>query len=121
MQELRDASRARRPIERSLEWTIAWPLDGNHSTVLRGYLEVIYRDQRGRWRPVIVSTVAGDSQAEWLRLMFSGMAASQRGFDPVGPGWWVRMGPDGKLVVDVHLQSNTALEHSVIHWLEQGK
>ena len=55
-QELRDASRARRPIERNLEWTIAWPLDSNHSTVVRGCTEAIYRDHRGRWRPVIVRT-----------------------------------------------------------------
>ena len=121
-QELRDASRARRPIERNLEWTIAWPLDGNHSTVVRGCFEAIYRDHRGRWRPVIVSTAAGDSQAERLRLMLSGEAALQRGFDPGGPGWWVRPSPDGKLVVDVQIPfSHAAIEHSVIRWLEQGK
>jgi hypothetical protein len=120
-QELRDASRARRPIERNLEWTIAWPLEGDRSTVLRGCSEAIYRDQRGRWRLVIVSTAAGNSQSERLRLMLSGVAAPQRGFDPGGPGWWVRLGPDGKLVVDVHIEfSANAIEHSVIRWLEQG-
>jgi ATP-dependent helicase/nuclease subunit A len=121
-QELRDASRARRPIERNLEWTIAWPLDGNHSTVVRGCSEAIYRDQRGRWRPLIVSTAAGDNQAERLRLLLSGVAALQRGFDPGGPGWWVHPSPDGKLVVDVQIPfSHAAIEHSVIRWLEQGK
>jgi len=121
-QELRDASRARRPIERNLEWTIAWPLDGHHSTVLRGCSEAIYRDHQGRWRPVIVSTAAGDNQAERLRLMLSGAAAKQRGLEPVGPGWWVRPGPDGKLVVDVHIEFRAnAIENSVIRWLDQEK
>ena len=121
-QELRDASRARRPIERNLEWTIAWPLAENHSTVVRGCTEAIYRDHRGRWRPVVVSTAAGDSQAERLRLLLSGVAALQRGFDPGGPGWWVRLVPGGKPVVDVQIPlSHAAIEHSVIRWLEQGK
>ena len=107
---------------RNLEWTIAWPLDGNHSTVVRGCSEAIYRDHRGRWRPVIVSTAAGDSQAERLRLMLSGVAALQRGFDPGGPGWWVRLVPGGKPVVDVQIPfSHAAIEHSLIRWLEQGK
>ena len=76
----------------------------------------------GRWRPLIVSTTAGDNQAEPLRLMFSGVAAPQRGFDPGGPGWWVHPSPDGKLVVDVQIPfSHAAIEHSVIRWLEQGK
>jgi len=119
-QELRDASRARRPIERNFEWTIAWPLDGNPPIVLRGCCEAVYRDHQGRWRPVIVSTAAGDSQAEQLRLMLSGVAAPQRGFDPGGPGWWVRPGPDGKLVVDVHIEFRAnAIENSVIRWLDQ--
>ncbi len=119
-QELRDASRARRPIERNFEWTIAWPLDGSHSTVVRGCCEAVYRDHQGRWRPVIVSTAAGDNQGEQLRLMLSGVAAPQRGFDPVGPGWWVRPGPDGKLVVDVHMEFGAnAIENSVIRWLDQ--
>jgi len=120
-QELREASRARRPIERNLEWTIAWPLGGDHSTVVRGCCEAVYRDQQGRWRPVIVSTAAGDTQAEHLRLMLSGVAAPQRGFDPVGPGWWVRLSPDGKPVVDVQIPiSPAAIEPSVIGWLELG-
>src|SRR5208337_292409 len=117
-QELRDASRARRPIERNLEWTIAWPLDENHSTVLRGCSEAIYRDQRGRWRPVIVSTAAGDSQAERLRLMLSGVAALQRGFDPGGPGWWVHLGTDEKMLVDVHVNFNpAAIGQTLEEWL----
>ena len=117
-QELRDASRARRPIERNLEWTIAWPLDGNHLTVLRGCSEAIYRDHHGRWRPVIVSTAAGDSQAERLRLMLSGVAALQRGFDPGGPGWWVRLGTDEKMLVDVHVNFNpAALGQTLAEWL----
>jgi len=117
-QELRDAARARRPIERNLEWTIAWPLDENHSTVLRGCSEAIYRDQRGRWRPVIVSTAAGDSQAERLRLMLSGVAALQRGFDPGGPGWWVHLGTDEKMLVDVHVNFNpAAIGQTLEEWL----
>ncbi|MGA2700749.1 MAG: UvrD-helicase domain-containing protein [Isosphaeraceae bacterium] len=117
-QELRDAARARRPIERNLEWTIAWPLDENHSTVLRGCSEAIYRDQRGRWRPVIVSTAAGDSQAERLRLMLSGVAALQRGFDPGGPGWWVHLGTDDNMLVDVHVNFNpAAIGQTLEEWL----
>lgn len=117
-QELRDASRARRPIERNLEWTIAWPLDSNHSTVVRGCSEAVYRDHRGRWRPVIVSTAAGDSQAERLRLMLSGVATLQRGFDPGGPGWWVHLGTDEKMLVDVHVNFNpAAIGQTLAEWL----
>ena len=66
--ELRDASRARRPIERNVEWSLAWPLEGDASTVFRGCTEAVYRDRQGRWRPVIVSTLAGESESEYERL-----------------------------------------------------
>jgi hypothetical protein len=103
---------------RNFEWTIAWPLAENHSTVLRGCSEAIYRDHRGRWRPVIVSTAAGDSQSERLRLMLSCVAALQRGFDPGGPGWWVRLGTDEKMLVDVHVNFNpAAIGQTLAEWL----
>jgi hypothetical protein len=117
-QELRDALRSRRSIERNLEWSVAWPLEGNPVTLLRGCCEAIYRDPEGRWRPVIVTTFPREVMSERLRLMLSSVAAERQGFAPSGPGWWVRPSTDGELLVDVHINFNLAtIEQTLGEWL----
>jgi ATP-dependent helicase/nuclease subunit A len=120
-QELRDASRSRKAIERGLRWMLPWPLVSDSSCVIRGFCDAVYRDRQGRWRPVIVSTDPLGRETDRLRLMFSELAVARCGFSPGGPAWWARIGPDGELVVDVHIQfSVAAIEQSVSRWLDQG-
>lgn len=120
-QELRDAARARRPIERNFRWTLAWPLDQNPSSMIRGCTEAIYRDRQGRWRPVVVSTFVGAMQAERLRLLLSSAAAERRGYEPGGPGWWVRLDSDEKMIVDIHVNFDpSAIEQNLSEWSLTG-
>ena len=117
-QELRDASRARRPIGRNVDWSLAWPQCGAASTVFRGCTEAIYRDSQGRWRPLIVSTFASESEYERLRLMLSTAAAIRTGFDPAGPCWWVHFDANRNIIVDVQIGFQaSAIEQSLAQCL----
>ena len=121
-QELRAAAHSRKAIERDLRWILPWNLESENSCVIEGFCDAVYRDRRGRWRPVIVSTDQLGYETDRLRLMFSELAIARAGLQPDGPAWWVHIGPDGELDVDVHIRSNlTALEQAVIRWLEQGR
>jgi hypothetical protein len=89
LDELRAASRTSRSIKQDIEWSLRWPLQGNASTIIRGCCDVIYRDDDGRWRPVIVSAPCRqeDDLGEQLRLVLSSFATERLGFVPGGPGW----------------------------------
>ena len=91
--DLRDAARGRRAIERSTRWMLPWPDDGTDATVIRGRFDLIFRDRKGFWRPVIVSTDAAQREADHLCLLLAGAAADRLGKDPGGPPWWVQAGP----------------------------
>ncbi len=117
-QELRETARARRPIERNVEWTIPWVFDDNQSTVIRGCTEAIYRDRQGGWRTLTVSDAANDEQTERLRLLLSGVASDQRGYGGCGPSWWIRFGKDGKILIDVTINFHpSSIGESLLDWL----
>jgi hypothetical protein len=121
-QELRSAALSRKAIERDLRWILPWSLESENSCVIKGFCDAVYRDRRGRWRPVIVNTDQRGSETDRLRLMFSELAISRAGLHPDGPAWWVRFGSDGELDVDVHIRSSpTAMEQAVIRWLDRGR
>jgi hypothetical protein len=102
-EELRDAARTTATRARSLAWTIPWRTGADSSSVLRGSCDAIYRDRLGRWRPLTISTRQGEDVLSRLRLMLSIVAAESANLSPVGPGWLVRRGVQGELVVDVHV------------------
>jgi hypothetical protein len=86
--------------------------------LLRGCTEALYRDQRGRWRSVVVSTVEADAPTERLRLSLSCAAALQHGFDPIGPGWWIHPGKDQRMLVDIHVNLvSAAMEQDLLECL----
>ncbi len=121
-QELREAARTRRPIQRGRRWIVTWPLEGEASTAVRGCFDVIYRDRKGRWRPVIVGTHPGEHDADWLRLMLSDTAALRCGLDPQGPAWWVHIEPGGEWLVEVQLSaSRGAIDEALGRWLRQHR
>jgi hypothetical protein len=119
-QELRAALRSRRPIESCRAWSIAWPLEGNNSVAIHGSCDAIYRDQKGRWRPVIVSTTSQDDHAERLRLAFSALAIEKLGLVPTGPSWFVYPGTDREMLADAYVDFNSAsLSEQLVEWLSQ--
>ena len=83
--ELQAAARARRAIERSVRWMLPWPLDGTAATVIRGRCDLIFRDRKGFWRPVVVSTHPALREADHLCLLLAGAAVDQLGKGPGGP------------------------------------
>ena len=101
--DLRDAARGRRAIERSTRWMLPWPDDGTDATVIRGRCDLIFRDRKGFWRPVVVSTDAVQREADNLCLLLAGAAARRLGKDPGGPPWWVQAGPGAELLVEARL------------------
>ena len=105
--ELREALRARNAIERCVRWMLPWPRDGEIRTVIRGRCDLLYRDRKGFWRPVVVSTHATE-QSDCLRLLLAGPASARLGKGPGGPAWWVRIGPNRELEVEPHLAASRA-------------
>ena len=121
-EEIRTSSRARKALVRDVRWSLPWPIEAPDSSRVRGHCDVIYRDQRGRWRPVIVSPIGDDLETGHLRLMFASILLPRLGYSPVGPGWWVRSGADGRLLVDVHVNFNPeALDKDLGQWVEQKR
>ena len=82
---------------------LPWPDDGTATTVIRGRCDLIYRDRKGFWRPVVVSTDAADREADNLRLLLARPPPQTAGKGPGGPPWWVQVGPDSELVVEARL------------------
>ena len=116
--ELRDASRARRAIERSMRWRLSWPRDGAAETLIRGRFDLLLRDRKGFWRPVVVSTHPAEREADHLRLLLAGDAADRLGKGPGGPPWWVQAGPGQKLLVEPRLTaSSRSIEEALLSWI----
>jgi ATP-dependent helicase/nuclease subunit A len=91
--ELARAPEARRAIP----WAVAWPPDDPEPTVVRGQLDLAYRDARGDWCLIVVADPAAPEAAERLRLLLSARAAAAVGIGPIVRGWRVRLGPAGGL------------------------
>jgi hypothetical protein len=119
-QELKNALRSRRPIERCRAWSLAWPLEGKNPVVVHGSCEAIYRDQKGRWRAVIFSARGLDDSTDRLRLAFSALAVEKLGFVPTGPSWFIYPGSDRKMLADIYVDFNSAsVSQRLLDWLIQ--
>jgi ATP-dependent helicase/nuclease subunit A len=116
--ELRDAARARRPVERNLSWMIPWPCGDAVPTVIRGRTELIYRDQDGLWRPVVVNTDPGDRETDLLRLLLSVAVAQRCGKSPCGPAWWLQAGPGLEFLIEACVDADqAAIDLALCRWL----
>lgn len=118
--ELRDASRGRRAIERSVRWILPWPRDGAAAMMIRGRCDLIFRDRKGFWRPVIVSTHHAECEADHLRLLLAGAAADRLGKGPSGPPWWVQADPGRELLVEPRLAATPkVMDEALVRWMDQ--
>jgi ATP-dependent helicase/nuclease subunit A len=119
--ELKAAARGRRNLERSTGWILPWPLEGAASTVIRGRCDLLWRDRRGFWRPVVVSTGAALKETDQLCLLLSAAAVERMGRGPSGSPWWVEARPGADLLVEARLKPTEAMiDKAVAHWLEQN-
>jgi hypothetical protein len=120
-EELRGASLSRKAIERGLRWKLSDVLESEKACVIQGSCDAVYRDRRGRWRPVIASTDQSRYKADRLRILFSELAIARCGLRPAGPAWWICFKDDGRIDVDIHMRlSPSAIEQAVVLWLEQS-
>ncbi|MGC8639055.1 MAG: UvrD-helicase domain-containing protein [Isosphaeraceae bacterium] len=118
--ELRDASRGRRAIEHGLRWILPWPADGTAATVIRGRFDLLFRDRKGSWRPVIVSTDAAGRDADHLCLLLAGRAIDRLGTGPGAPSWWVEVGAGSELIAEARLSASPAtIDEAIDRWLTQ--
>ena len=119
-QELRNASRSRKAIERALRWVLPWVLELETSCLIRGFCDAVYRDRQGRWRPVIVCTDPLDHDTAHLRLMLSELAVSRCGLAPGGPAWWVRWARTAhSSLTFTFAPPSRCIEQAVSRWLKQ--
>jgi ATP-dependent helicase/nuclease subunit A len=119
-QELRDASRGRKSLKRDVGWMLPFPLRAGDSTVIRGRCDVLYRDRRGRWRPVIVCVGQEGEEIDILRSLFATAAARRAGFDPLGPAWRVRPSRGEETRTEVQLEVSPAMLGDALRkWIEQ--
>jgi ATP-dependent helicase/nuclease subunit A len=79
-------------VERGFEWTVEWPADSPRATVVRGWADLIARDDRGVWTVIVVSPPGAPEALEHLRWVLSAYAAERLGRSPVGPGWRLVLG-----------------------------
>jgi ATP-dependent helicase/nuclease subunit A len=120
--ELRDASRARRRVERNLRWMIPWPPEETAPTVIRGRCDLIFRDPRGNWRPVIVHTHPADLETDLLRLLLSAAAADRCGKSPCDRPRWVQAIPGQELLVEAYLgPERPAIDLALERWLHRRR
>jgi ATP-dependent helicase/nuclease subunit A len=118
--ELGDAARGRKGVARDFRWLLPLPLQPADSTVIRGSCDVVYRDRKGRWRPVIVSIGAGDDETEKLRALLGAAAIPRSEFDPLGQTWRVRAGAGGEIQAEVQLDASAAaIEAALRLWLDR--
>jgi hypothetical protein len=91
---------------------------GNVETVIRGRCDVLFRDRKGFWRPVIVSTDPSLLEADQLRLLLAAEALGRMGKGPGGPPWWVQAGPNVKFLVEARLRASpAAIDEALASWL----
>jgi ATP-dependent helicase/nuclease subunit A len=119
--EVKAASRGRRSLERSTGWMLPWPLEGAASTVIRGRCDLLWRDRRGFWRPVVVSTDSALHETDQLCLLLSPTAVERMGRGPSGSPWWVEARPGANPLVEARFKPTKAIiDKAVAHWLDQN-
>jgi hypothetical protein len=116
--ELRDAARGRSNVDRDIRWLLPFPLSAGDSTIVGGRCDLIYRDRKGRWRPLLVSIGPEDQTAEELRSVLAATGIARIGYDRLGPTWRVRPGAGGVLEAEVQLEVSAAvIDAAVRKWL----
>ncbi|WP_165219131.1 UvrD-helicase domain-containing protein [Aquisphaera insulae] len=116
--DLRDALRARRPIQADVAWSFAWSGGEGAETILRGRIDVLYLDRGGRWRPVILASRQAEVDTNRLRLLLSPTALEHLEKVPVGPAWWVVSERGGDLEIESELsRSRPAVHAAIAEWV----
>jgi ATP-dependent helicase/nuclease subunit A len=87
-------------VERGESWSVAWPQDDPEPCVFRGRAEFVYRNRRGEWVAVIVSSPEAPEGAECLRLLLSAVAQTHPTGTAIRHGWRSVIGLDGAISRD---------------------
>jgi hypothetical protein len=86
--------------------------------MIRGFINLVYRDRKGSWRAVIVSPDGSSRKGDQLRLMLAGAALDWLGKGPSGPAWWVAIGPAGIEAEPSQSGSPAAITEAIRKWHE---
>jgi hypothetical protein len=87
-------------VVRSLPWTLPWPIDDPEPTVIRGRLDIAFRESSGTYDVISISIDQRQRSCERLRLQFARRAAEAIGLGPMARGWLVNLWPGGETTAE---------------------